>query len=425
MKEQTLTKQRQQPVNTARRGLIGGIAALAGGVFVQRRAAAAEEAAAPPAIPEWTTTQGAPVISPPYGVPSRFESGVVRKLRTASLFPTAASSNTPLARLHGIITPSGLHYERHHGGVPAIDPDRHRLLIHGLTKRTLILTMEDIVRFPSVSRVHFLECSGNTPAWANARPEWTVQETHGLLSCSEWTGVPLSTVLMEVGVKPEAKWMLAEGADAVVMTRSIPLEKALDDALLAYAQNGERLRPEQGYPLRLLLPGFEGNTSVKWLRRLKLGDQPFDSREETSKYTDLLPDGTATRFNFVMGVKSVITVPSGGQHLSEPGFYEISGLAWSGHGRIQKVDISTDGGATWREARLQEPVLDKCLTRFRLPWTWDGGPGLLQSRAVDGFGNVQPTRDVLLARRGTNARYHYNAIQTWRLRSDGALSNVV
>lgn len=337
-------------------------------------------------------------------------------------FPTAAYSDTPLQDMHGIITPNGLHYERHHAGVPAIDPDQHRLLIHGLVERPLSLSMEDIVRYPSVSRIFFLECSGNTQGWANAKKEWTAQDSHGLLSCSEWTGVPLSTVLAEVGLKLQAKWLLAEGADAAAMTRSIPIEKALDDAILAYAQNGEHLRAEQGYPLRLFLPGFEGNMSVKWLRRLKVGDQPYFSREETSKYTGLLPDGSATSFNFIMEVKSVITHPSGGQQLRDPGFHEISGLAWSGRGRISRVDVSTDGGATWRAAQLQEPVLNKCLTRFRLPWSWDGREALLQSRATDEFGNVQPTHDALVARLGTNFYYHYNAIHTWRIEPSGALS---
>jgi len=235
--------------------------------------------------------------------------------------------------------------------------------------------------------------------------------------------VALSTVLAEVGLKPEAKWILAEGADAAAMTRSIPVDKALDDAILAYAQNGERLRPEQGYPLRLFLPGFEGNTSVKWLRRLKVGDQPFNSREETSKYTDLLADGRANRFNFIMDVKSVITAPSGGQTLTEKGFHEIRGLAWSGHGKIRKVEVSGDPEGPWQEARLQEPVLSKALTRFRLPWDWQGGPALIRSRATDEFGNIQPTHEALLDARGANYGYHYNAIHGWRIDAEGRLTN--
>jgi sulfane dehydrogenase subunit SoxC len=299
------------------------------------------------------------------------------------------------------------------------------LLIHGLVDRPLILTMDDILRFPSVSRLHFLECSGNTPEYHDARANWTPQDTHGLLSCCEWTGVPLATLLAEVGAQKAARWILAEGSDSAAMTRSIPIEKAWDDAIVAYAQNGERLRPEQGYPLRLFLPGFEGNMSVKWLRRLKLGDQPFETREETSKYTDLMPDGKARQFTFVMEAKSVITRPAGGQRLRSTGFYEITGLAWSGRGRIRRVDVSIDGGTSWQRAALQEPVLPKCLTRFRLPWTWDGEPALLQSRAIDETGYVQPPRTALTDVRGVNSVYHFNGIQTWQVAADGAISNVV
>ncbi|MDR3534571.1 MAG: sulfite dehydrogenase [Rhodopila sp.] len=397
-----------------RLGILAGASTLLG----VRRATAQES-------PPWMREQGAPVANPPYGVPSPFEQHVVRRPRGIARFPTASSSGTPLQDLHGIITPNGLHYERHHAGVPKIDPDAHRLLIHGLADRPLIFTMDDILRFPSVSRIHFLECSGNTPEFRDAKPSWTPQDTHGLLSCCEWTGVPLSTLLAEVGVQPSASWVLAEGADAAAMTRSIPIDKAWDDAIVAYAQNGERLRPEQGYPLRLFLPGFEGNMSVKWLRRLKLGDQPFQTREETSKYTDLMPDGKARQFTFVMEAKSVITRPAGGQQLRDPGFHEITGLAWSGRGRIRRVDVSADGGASWNAATLQEPVLPKCLTRFRLPWTWDGGPALLQSRTVDETGYVQPPREALIDVRGVNSGYHFNAMQTWRIAPGGAITNVV
>lgn len=374
----------------------------------------------------WTRQPGSGVPSSPYGLPSAHESGVVRKL-PGPLDKPANLSWTPLQDLHGIITPNGLHYERHHTGVPDIDPNVHRLLVHGLVERPLVFTMEDILRFPSVSRFHFLECSGNTPFWKaeGIKPTWTVQDTHGLLSCCEWTGVRLADVLGEVGLRPEARWLLAEGADGAAMTRSVPVEKALDDAILAYAQNGERLRPEQGYPLRLFLPGFEGNMSVKWLRRLKVGDQPFQTREETARYTDLLPDGTARQFVFVMQAKSVIIRPSGGQRLEEPGFHEISGLAWSGAGRVGKVEVSTDNGKSWAEADLQEPVLPKCLTRFRLPWHWDGGPALLQSRATDDTGYVQPTREALVTVRGTNSSYHYNGILTWRVEPGGKVTVAV
>jgi sulfane dehydrogenase subunit SoxC len=397
----------------------GGMGAAVGGL-IRPAASRAEDAAAEP--PASMRAQGAPADIP-YGQPSVHEAGVIRRLRDPTAFPSAGVVSTPLQDLHGIITPSGLTYVRDHGGTPDIDPATHRLLLHGLVERPLSLSMDDLMRFPSTSVTYFLECSGNTPFWkAEAiKPDWTAQHTHGLLSCCEWTGVRLADVLAEVGLRPEASWMLAEGADAAGMTRSVPVAKALDDALLVYAQNGEALRPEQGYPLRLFLPGYEGNMSVKWLRRLKLGDAPFQTREETSKYTGLLPDGTALQFVFVMEVKSVITRPSGGQRLATPGFHEISGLAWSGRGRIARVDVSTDGGASWREAALQAPVLSKCLTRFRMGWAWDGGPARLLSRAVDETGAVQPTREALVAARGTNTYYHYNGIHAWQVGADGAV----
>ena len=406
-----------------RRTFLAGSAALTGSTLPLAASASAADNL-PPHIPEWMREQGAPILASPYGHPSPFEKNVVRRPRTASPTQTAASTNTPLQSLHGIITPNGLHYERHHAGVPTIDPDQHRLLVHGLVERPLIFTMDDIARFPSETHVYFLECSGNT-AWVGNTAKSTVQDTHGLLSCCEWTGVRVSTVLAEAGVKREASWMLAEGADAAAMSRSVPIAKALDDALLVYAQNGERLRPEQGYPLRLLLPGYEGNISIKWLRRLKLGDEPFETREETSKYTDLMPDGTARQFTFLMEAKSVITFPSGGHQLPDKGFYEISGLAWSGRGRIERIEVSTDGGASWRDAQLQEPVLTKCLTRFRLPWTWEGGPVQLLSRAIDDTGYVQPKRPKLVDVRGLNSFYHNNGIQVWQIAADGAVSNVV
>ena len=381
----------------------------------------------PPVVPDWQRRPGAEAMSPPYGAPSRFEASVVRRARQGGAQPPtrlAAWSVTPLQNLSGIITPNGLHYERHHAGVPTINPAEFRLIVHGLVERPLIFTIDDLTRFPSVSRIHFIECSGNSsPIWGEPKPELTVQDTHGLLSCAEWTGVPLATVLSEVGVKPEAKWLLAEGGDAAAMTRSVPIEKALDDAMLAYSQNGERLRPEQGYPLRLLLPGYEGNANVKWLRRIKLGAAPFQTREETSKYTMVMPDHTIRQFNFVMEAKSVITAPSGGQSLNALGFYEISGLAWSGAGKIARVEVSVDGGASWRDAALQEPILPKCLTRFRFPWRWEGGSALLASRATDETGAVQPSREALLKQRDARSYYHNNAIQTWRVAAEGAVTN--
>ena len=372
------------------------------------------------------TAPGRGTGSAPYGMPSRFESAVIRRLTEHTPTDLSAWSLTPLDRLTGIITPNGLVFERHHGGIPDIDPEQYRLAIHGLVERPLVLTMDDILRLPAVSRIHFLECAGNgyTEVLPIPRSK-TVQLSHGLLSCCEWTGVPLGTILDEAGMRPEAKWVLAEGADAAAMARSIPIEKALDDTLVVYAQNGEMLRPEQGYPVRLLVPGFEGNLSIKWLRRLKLGTRPWHTRDETSKYTDLMPDGTVRQFTFIMEAKSVITRPSGGQRLTARGFHEISGLAWSGRGRITAVDVSTDGGRNWQRARLDEPVLPKALTRFRFPWRWNGASALLQSRAIDETGYVQPTREQLIAVRGTNSEDHFNAIHTWRVDETGEVSNAL
>ena len=333
-------------------------------------------------------------------------------------------SRTPLQDLHGMITPSALHYERHHNGVPLIDPAKHRLLVHGLVERPLLFTIDELKRFPATSRIVFVECSGNSGKEWKGPTGRTVQEIHGLTSTSEWTGVRLSTVLAEAGLAPGATWMLAEGSDAATMTRSLPLERVLEEALLCYAQNGEPLRPEQGYPLRLLTPGFEGNTCIKWLRRLKLVSTPLMTREETSKNTDLMPDGIARQFTFDMEAKSVITVPSGGQRLKKPGYVEIRGLAWSGRGRVEKVEVSVDGGTTWRTARLQAPVLPKCHTRFCLDWWWDGREAVLQSRCIDETGYRQPTRQELVSVLGTNSYYHYNAIQSWKIDEDGNVSNV-
>ena len=282
------------------------------------------------AMADATKSQGAPVRA--YGQRSRFEK-IVRWI-TPARYPTSTASSTPLADLSGFITPSSLHYERHHAGVPDIDPSRHELLIHGRVESALVFTLDDIKRFPALSRVCFIECSGNGyREWTGPLGD-TVQQTHGLTSCSEWGGVPLRLLLEEAGVEDAASWIIAEGADGAAMTRSLPLDKCRNDVILAYAQNGEALRPEQGYPLRLVVPGFEGSINVKWLRRLKLVDQPYYTREESAKYTDLIPDGRAREHTFVMEAKSVITSPSGSQRLVAPGFHEIRGLAWSGRGRI-------------------------------------------------------------------------------------------
>ncbi len=372
-------------------------------------------------VPPSMRTPGSPVGARRYGEPSAFEGGVVRNVPPNLPQYISASSRTPLQDLDGIITPNGLFYERHHAGIPAIDPATHRLALHGLVKRPLVFTVDELRRFPSESRIHFLECAGN-PSYKKPFGK-TASDIMGLVSCAEWTGVPLKTLLDEAGLLPGARWVVAEGADASGMTRSIPLDKCLDDALIVYSQNGERLRPEQGYPVRLLLPGFEGNMSVKWLRRLKVVDAPVQSREETAKYTDLLPDGTARQFTFYMDAKSIITAPSGGQRIGRPGFVEIRGIAWSGRGRIERVDVSVDGGRNWSAAALQAPVLSRALTCFRFPWQWDGRPAVIQSRAVDETGYVQPTFTELLGARGENSFYHNNSVQPWRVAADGEVSN--
>lgn len=372
-------------------------------------------------LPPWMRAPGESMRG--YGSRSRFEEQVQRTLNR----PTGTgASRTPLEHLEGIITPNALHFERHHSGIPDIDPGAHRLLIHGLVDRPLIFDMDALSRYPMVSRIQFIECSGNSRvAGLISEPLATsCGELHGLVSCSEWTGVPLSILLDEVGVDPDAQWILAEGGDAAAMSRSVPMAKAMDDAMIALYQNGERLRPDNGYPVRLFLPGYEGNMSVKWLRRIKVTTGATMTKDETSKYTELLADGTSLIFTFPMEVKSVITSPSPGLALQGPGLYEISGLAWSGVGRISKVEISADGGATWGEAALSEPVLDKALTRFRMAWQWNGGPAVIKSRAIDETGAVQPTRDALIAEKGMNFAYHYNGIQAWSISADSQVANI-
>lgn len=356
-----------------------------------------------------------------YGERSPFETA--KRALDEDRFLEASQTRTPLGDSVGILTPSSLHYERHHAGVPKIDPAQHRLLIHGMVDRPTIFTMQDLKRLPSVSRIHFLECSGNTGAEWGSKPAPTAQASHGLASCSEWTGVPLSLLLTEAGAQKDAKWIVVEGADACKMQRSLPMAKAMDDILVAWGQNGEALRPEQGYPLRLFVPGWEGNVNVKWLRRIEVAEEPAMARDETAKYTDLMADGTAHMFTFAMGAKSLITYPSGGQKI-QPGFCEITGLAWSGAGAVRRVEVSIDGGKTWTDAALQQPVLSKAFTRFRMPWRWDGGETELQSRCTDESGYVQPSRDVLVAMRGVKSTYHFNGIKRWRIAADGSVSHV-
>jgi sulfane dehydrogenase subunit SoxC len=404
-------------------GALAGAAVVAGLAGTEASAASQGAENLPPNVPECMKTPGDPMGSQPYGSPSPFEKDVVKNISKDLPQYLSASGRTPLQDLDGIITPNGLFYERHHGGVPTIDPAQHRLMLHGLVDKPMIFTMDDIRRFPSESHIYFLECSGN-PGYKKPYGK-TASDLVGLLSCAEWTGVSLKLVLQEAGLQAGAKWVIAEGADSAALTRSIPIEKCLEDAMLVYSQNGERLRPQQGYPLRLLLPGFEGNMNIKWLRRLHVTAEPAYSREETSKYTDLMPDGSAREFTFYMEAKSIITRPSGGQRLGAQGFHEIGGIAWSGHGKIKRVDVSVDDGKSWQEAELQEPVLTRALTRFRLPWRWDGKPAVIQSRAIDETGYVQPTLAELLAIRGENYFYHNNAIWPWRVAADGEVTNAL
>jgi len=333
----------------------------------------------------------------------------------------SAYSVSPLQELDGIITPNGLFFERHHAGIPEVDPAQHRLMIHGLVKNPMIFDMNELRQFPSESHIYFLECSGN-PSFLPPYGK-TAAEVTGLVSCAQWTGVPLKTILKHVGLDPKAKWIVAEGADGAAMTRSIPIEKCLDDVLVVYSQNGERLRPEQGYPVRLFVPGFEGNMSIKWLRRLQVTDQPGYTREETAKYTDLMADGRSRKFSFVMECKSIITSPSGTQRLTRKGTHEMRGIAWSGRGKITGVDVSIDGGNTWYPAKLQEPVLSKALTAFRAPFEWKGQELMIMSRAIDETGYVQPSLDQLTAVRGKVSFYHNNSIQPWRISASGEVTN--
>jgi sulfane dehydrogenase subunit SoxC len=424
--ENHLTADAVAAVRQSRRGFMRtaagtAVAGVSGGALAQ-----AAGKAEPPNIAPWTRSLGPGVATNGYGMPSKFESAVQRRESPGlTRTPQSSVSFTPLQNLFGIITPSGVHFERHHSGMPEIDPAQHRLMINGMVRRPLILTMDDIMRFPSVSRIHFIECGANTGMeWGNVAVP-TVQYTHGMLACSEFTGVLLSTLLEEVGYdKKNAKFILGEGADGSALTRTVPIEMALNDVMVVYGQNGEMLRPENGYPLRLLVPGVQGVSSVKWLRRIEVGDRPWNAREESLHYIDLMPDGTHRQYSGVQEVKSVITSPSGGQKLLGKGFYEITGLAWSGRGKIKRVDVSTDGGRNWRTAKLQEPVLTKALTRFRIDWNWDGSPAFLQSRAVDETGHVQPTFAALRAVRGTRSIYHNNAIQTWNVQANGEVWNV-
>jgi len=338
----------------------------------------------------------------------------------------AINSKTPLGKLVGTITPTDLHYERSHSGNPDLDPAKHRLLVHGMTRKQLVFTVDDLMRMPSITRTVFIECTGNGwENWKKADPNLTVQNMYGLVSTNEWTGVPLRFLIDLVGKDRRSTWMLAEGADAAGVDRSIPLtEEIMDEAFIAYGQNGEPLRPAHGFPIRLITPGLEGNLHIKWLRRLKFGDQPWMTRWETDRYTQLLANGKAMQFQLRMETNSVITSPSGMMEI-RPGYQRITGLAWSGHGKISKVEISTDEGRTWKQAHLNHPVLPKAQTRFQMDWVWDGKPTKIISRSTDEKGNVQPDRKSFIAKMGTNALNHYHAQQTWSIDGDGRVRNAL
>ncbi|NHC06088.1 sulfite dehydrogenase [Azonexus fungiphilus] len=382
-------------------------------------------------LPDWSKTLGMPVAMNPYGQPSKYESQLLRRESPGlTRVGQASVSFTPLQGLFGIITPSGLHFERHHQGWHDVDPAVHRLMINAsdpaFLKQPKVYTMDDLMRLPSVSRIHFIECGANTGLeWGNVAVP-TVQYTHGMLSCSEFTGVPLRLLLEDCGVDyKKARFVLAEGADGSSMTRTIPMEMVENgEVFVAYGMNGEMLRPENGYPLRLVVPGVQGVSWVKWLRRIEVGDKPWATKDEAVHYIDLMPDGLHRQYTSIQECKSVITTPSGGQRLLEKGFYNVSGIAWSGRGKITRVDVSTDGGINWQPARIEGPVQNKALTRFNVNWVWDGKPAMLQSRAVDETGYVQPSYGQLRAVRGSKSIYHNNAIQTWKVAESGEISNV-
>lgn len=417
------------PAVENRRGFLRKSVSLAGGAALALGGAAAARAQGDPAIlelPAHSKGLGKPVAASGYGLPSEHEKNLQRRESPGlTRVPQSSVAFAPLQGLFGIITPSGLHFERHHQGWWDIDPRQHRLMLMGMVREPRVYTMDDLMRLPAVSRIHFIECGANTGMeWGNVAVP-TVQYTHGMLSCCEFTGVPLSSLLEDCGADvKKGRYVLAEGADGSGLTRTIGMERALDDVIVAWAMNGEMLRPENGYPLRLVVPGVQGVSWVKWLRRLEVGDQPWSTREETLHYIDLMPDGMHRQYTSVQECKSVITTPSGGQVLLNKGYYNVTGLAWSGRDRIRRVDVSFDGGRNWRQARLENPVLPKALTRFNIDWVWDGQPAILQSRAVDATGYVQPKIGQLRAVRGTRSIYHNNAIQSWLVAANGEVSNV-
>ena len=420
-----------------RRGLLAAAAASAGGAVLARVSAEAQSPASRAAGtgPGTTQASAAPPTAGAYDLaavpadPTRAPGPPTSALGSRSPFETpvrtptgviSGSSYTPLHQLTGTVTPSDLVFERHHAGVALIDPARYELLIHGLVDRPTVFTLDDLKRLPGESRTYFLECSGNgRSAFKTPKREMTPQAIDGLTSSGEWTGVPVAVLLREVGARRGASWLRAEGGDASRLSRSVPIEKGLGDAMIAYAFNGEPLRPSNGYPARLLLPGYEGNANIKWIRRIELTDGPGMFKDETSKYTDPLANGTTRQFSLVMDVKSIITAPAHPVKLTPNAWTQITGIAWSGRGKIARVDVSTDGGASWVVAELQDPVLPNAHTRFRLPWRWDGKPTVLMSRAVDETGATQPRIAEFKAKRGVGTDYHYSYIRAWVVEPDG------
>jgi sulfane dehydrogenase subunit SoxC len=379
---------------------------------------------------KWGTTLGDELNKNPYGLPSPYEHNNVR--RTASLLSSAgdmhaAVSMCPLHEQEGIITPNGLFFTRTHNGVAHIDPTKFRLMIHGMVKKPIVLTLEELKRYPSESVIHFLECPANGAAEWKGPQFNSLQFVKGMMSNVEWTGVRLKTILQDLGVDPKAKWMLAEGSDGSEMSRTVPTEKVMDDAMLVWAMNGEALRPEQGYPVRLLLPGWEGNLCVKWLKRLEFGEEPWYCKEETSKYTVLTASGKAVQHFYPLEVNSIITSPCPEKpwtDLKKGDMIEIEGLAWSGQGKVKLVDITFDGGKTWVEASLKGLVLPKSWTRFSYIYKYEGKPLLLASRAMDEIKNVQPTVNQEKRIMGVEGVYHRNSICTWEVKENGEVHNV-
>ena len=416
----------EQAPNGSRRAFLRGGLAAGGAIAGATVARAADSDPLITEVQPWQQYLGDGVDAVPYGMPIEFEKHVVRRNVEWLTADTVASINfTPLHELDGIITPNGLCFERHHGGAAEIRKEDHRLMINGLVDKPLVFTMEDLMRFPRENHAYFCECAANSGMeWRGAQLNGC-QFTQGMIHNVMYTGVPLRLLLEEAGVKTNGKWIMPEGGDASAMTRSIPIEKALDDCLVAFKMNGEALRKENGYPVRLVVPGWEANMWIKWLRRIEVGDEPWHHREETSKYTDLLEGGNARRFTWVMDAKSVVTNPSPQAPLTHgKGPTVLTGLAWSGRGTIPRVDVTIDGGKNWYEARIDGPSLPMSLHRFYFEFDWDGQEMLIQSRAHDSSGYVQPTKDELRAFRGENSIYHNNGIQTWLVRADGSAENV-